>query len=82
VFKKATVRPSWHDLEERLETSVETRHENSRERVGFGGPVLELLRRVHVEHLRNRMEAFYEHGNTADVLVLSLYWCCPQHANT
>ncbi|MGA8025972.1 MAG: hypothetical protein WB992_02425 [Bryobacteraceae bacterium] len=31
---------------------------------------MELLRRVHVEHLRSHMEIFYEHGSTIDILAL------------
>ena len=70
MLKEPIATPSWRHLDEHLELPAETRRENVGERVQFGGPGLELFRRVHVEHLRAHMEVFYEHGSTADVLAL------------
>jgi hypothetical protein len=45
--------------------------ENATERVSRIGPGAEALRRIHVQRLRSHMDAFYEHGSVADVLLLS-----------
>lgn len=45
--------------------------ENATERVSRIGPGAEALRRIHVQRLRSHMDAFYEHGSLADVLLLS-----------
>jgi len=45
--------------------------QNATERVSRIGPGAEALRRIHVQRLRCHMDAFYEHGSLADVLLLS-----------
>ena len=62
--------PNWFGLKEDVTVPARTRTENSRERLRFGGPGLELLRRLHVQHLRAHMEVFYEHGSDADLVAL------------
>ena len=49
----------------------ETRVQNATERVSRIGPSAEALRRIHVQRLRSHLDAFYEHGSLADILLLS-----------
>lgn len=55
----------------RHDTLGETHNENSQARVLETGPGAELVRQLYVNQLRGYMEAFYEHGNLADVVALS-----------
>lgn len=48
----------------------DVQRENAAERVRESGLAVELIRRVYIEELRSRMEAFYEHGNLADLVAL------------
>lgn len=57
--------------EQVLENDDETRVQNATERVSRIGPGAEALRRIHVQRLRSHLDAFYEHGTLADVLLLS-----------
>jgi hypothetical protein len=57
--------------EQVLENDDETRVQNATERVSRIGPGAEALRRVHVQRLRSHLDAFYEHGSLADILLLS-----------
>ena len=54
-----------------LENDDETRLQNATERVSRIGPCAEALRRIHVQRLRSHLDAFYEHGSLADILLLS-----------
>ena len=54
-----------------LDEGAETRIQNATERVLRIGPGAEALRRIHVQRLRSHMDAFYEHGSLADILLLS-----------
>lgn len=49
----------------------ETRVQNATERVSRTGPGAEALRRIHIQRLRSHLDAFYEHGSLADILLLS-----------
>ena len=68
--KNGELQPKWRALRKHAVVPIETRAENTEERVRFSGPGAELLRGVHVEHLRAHMEVLYEHGSTADILAL------------
>jgi hypothetical protein len=57
--------------EQVLENDDETRLQNATERVSRIGPGAEALRRIHVQRLRSHLDAFYEHGALADVVLLS-----------
>jgi hypothetical protein len=54
-----------------LEAENETRVQNATKRVSRIGPGAEALRRIHVQRLGSHLDAFYEHGTLADVLLLS-----------
>ena len=45
--------------------------QNATERVSRTGPGAEALRRIHIQRLRSHLDAFYEHGSLADILLLS-----------
>jgi hypothetical protein len=57
--------------EQALENDDETRLQNATERVSRIGDGAEALRRIHVQRLRSHLDAFYEHGSLADILLLS-----------
>jgi len=61
-------RPAWAEVGETPEIPDDTRCENAIDRIQRTGPGGELLRRIHLEHLRLHMEILYEHGSLADVL--------------
>ena len=54
-----------------LENEDETHVQNATERISRIGPGAETLRRIHLQRLRSHLDAFYEHGTLADVLLLS-----------
>lgn len=70
MLKESIVEPAWTAFNGSANPTPETKRENSDQRVTFGGPGLELLRRVQVQHLRAYMDAFYEHGSAADICAL------------
>jgi hypothetical protein len=57
--------------EQVLEDDGETRVQNATERVSRIGLGAEALRRIHVQRLKSHLDAFYEHGSLADILLLS-----------
>jgi hypothetical protein len=57
--------------EQVIEDEDQTRVQNTTERVSRIGRGAETLRRIHVQRLRSHLDAFYEHGTLADVLLLS-----------
>lgn len=67
---QTAVMPRLRKFDEHDELPRETRQQNSDDRARMSGPGAELLRRVQVAHLRDHMEAFYEHGSLADVVAL------------
>lgn len=43
---------------------------NAEDRIQYGGPGLELIRRAYVDRCRDHMDAFWDHGSLADIVAL------------
>jgi hypothetical protein len=72
VFNEAKHKPDRAILEGQRQRSADpdTQRENTEERIQKAGPGFELLRKAYVAELRAHVDAFYEHGSTADIFAL------------